>query len=119
MNKTTKFVNHVRSICKKTNTVFYLGSGKSIRNSDSNSVNEGFFQAGFEPGVNKLCVATGYPREKWLSTLVHEYCHLRQWLDDDPCWDTEIDGWGDAYNLIDIWLDHNSEYPKPLINKVV
>lgn len=37
----------------------------------------------------ELAVAMDKPQEQWLGVLVHESCHMDQWIEQAPCW-TEV-----------------------------
>ena len=54
----------------------------------------GYFDADAKPPV--LAVATNRPVDRWLGTLLHEYCHLTQWAENAPVWHAdENNDWGD------------------------
>lgn len=51
-----------------------------------------------------LSVACDYPKEEWLTTLVHESCHMDQWLSDSPYWiNAKVLGI-EAISLIELWV---------------
>lgn len=43
----------------------------------------GYFDAEGQP---ILAVAMGAPEDKWLGTLLHEYSHVTQWVENAPVW---------------------------------
>lgn len=48
---------------------------------------DGFASGGyFDSDARVLAVATDRPTEVWLGVLLHEYCHLTQWVEDQPSW---------------------------------
>lgn len=48
---------------------------------------DGFQSGGYFDGDKKiLAVATDRDEESWLGVLLHEYCHLTQWIEDAPVW---------------------------------
>lgn len=51
-----------------------------------------------------LAVAMGKPIEQWLPILVHEYCHMRQWIEQSPYWTGNKLGKFEATDIIDMWL---------------
>ncbi len=52
----------------------------------------GYFISGRRP---KLCVAMKKPVSDWLHVLVHESCHMDQWLEGSPLWrDLMVAPWG-------------------------
>lgn len=42
--------------------------------------------------TRRLAVSTGCSEEGWLGLLLHEYCHLTQWVEDTPLWRAYDDG---------------------------
>ena len=57
----------------------------------------------FDEKKKMLIVACGRPEEEWFSTLAHEFCHLRQWVDNDPTFLAIEES--DAYFNLDKWLE--------------
>lgn len=48
---------------------------------------DGHPSGGYFDGETKvLAVACGRTEDSWLGTLLHEYCHLTQWVDNQPDW---------------------------------
>jgi hypothetical protein len=63
--------------------------GVSVLLSPDEAVDSGGFPSGgYFDGIGKtLAVATGgRSEESWLGTLLHEYCHLTQWVEQSPDW---------------------------------
>jgi hypothetical protein len=84
-----KFLKFVKSECKKYGVKLLLKHRERIK------VGEKMWGSGyFDESGPTLAVACGRP--DWLSILVHEYCHLTQWVDQikewkkantyDSCW---------------------------------
>lgn len=49
--------------------------------------NEGFEVGGYFCDVDReLAVATQRDEQAWLGILLHEYCHLTQWVENGPAW---------------------------------
>jgi len=49
--------------------------------------NDGIESGGWFCGdTRRLAVATGGSEEGWLGILMHEYCHVTQWVEDTPLW---------------------------------
>ena len=63
---------------------------------DGNKV-QGFFTE--EEPFPRMVVGTGAEEQLWLGCLLHEYCHLTQWVEQTPLW--LADGKSDN---IDEWL---------------
>lgn len=54
----------------------------------------------FDGDAKVLAVATGRDTQVWLGTLLHEYCHVTQWVESQPLWRAYDEGmWR--------WLDGN------------
>lgn len=62
----------------------------------------GYFQSKCGKDPNLLVTATKMPIERWLSTLVHESCHMDQWSEKIKLW-KEHDKLND--NIVDEWLE--------------
>lgn len=56
---------------------------------------EGFEAGGyFDEDAKVIAIATGRQEDTWLGTLIHEYCHLTQWVEQQPLWFAyRDDGW--------------------------
>lgn len=86
------FLRHVKEVCKENDVRFYQGRGKFIKLSDSIKC------AGYFDHTNKvLAYASKHPFA--LGILVHESCHLDQWLE-NPKFFKEFD----KCVVIDEWL---------------
>lgn len=91
MGNIQKFVKHVRSECKKHGIKFLLKRSKYV------IVSKSIRCSGWFDSEAKELVVAGQ-NTNWLATLVHEYAHLTQWLDQCKEWkDSEtienIDDW--------------------------
>lgn len=88
-----KFFSHVRQECKKNNVEFELSEHPFLVLSDQ--IKCGGY---FDSDIPKLACAVGNKSFKEL--LIHEYCHMTQWLEKFPLWDESIE----SINLIDEWI---------------
>lgn len=83
--------------------------------------NDGIVQTTGWFDESTLAVAIKKPLNKWLSVFVHESCHKDQYLQEDPTWNTKINGF-DACTILDHWLAHVCELDRKqfieVINKV-
>lgn len=96
--KNLSFIAHVKKICKERKIKFLLSKHSVVNAKESPT--SGFFDA----GSRYLTVAKGKnPRQHWLSTLVHEYSHVEQEIDNDPTFFTEIKDSSAEY-LLDMFL---------------
>lgn len=74
----------IKKECKENGIKFFHGRGPTVRHIDGLRVN-GFFEDGttMKDGISKLAVASN-PNS--LEVLVHEYCHMQQYLEQTPEW---------------------------------
>lgn len=79
----------IKAECKKYNVEFYYGRGKTVLFNDSVKSN-GYFTDGNdgEGHQPRLAIANG-PNK--LDVLIHEYCHMQQYLEQSPEWVALID----------------------------
>lgn len=56
-----------------------------------------------------LAVACGQPIDKWLPLLVHESCHMDQFLEKSPCWIDATINEVETVSLIDLWINRQIE----------
>lgn len=94
MDNVQEFIKHVRTECKVHRIKFRLKPTKSVRTPDKIKC------VGYcEPDdLKELIVAR--KDKNWLMTLVHEYGHLTQWID-------QCKEWTDTYDIsnVDAWLN--------------
>ncbi len=93
-----KFISDLINLCVKEGVDFKLTNKKHILLSGIPC--SGYFEGDVEFG--KLFVATGKPQKKWLPILVHESCHLDQWLENKEKFISS-----DGIEVIDSWLNGN------------
>lgn len=67
----------------------------------------------FDDNKMELGCAIGKPVNEWLQILVHEYCHVEQWIEQCPDWKKLKNK--DADILIDSWLSGKSFQHKKVI----
>jgi len=75
----------IKVTAKANGIDLYFGKGKSIRIENKGKVGGYFCEEG------ALAVATGIPQYKWLEILIHESCHMDQWLENSRYWNDELD----------------------------
>lgn len=66
-----------------------------------------------------LVVATGCSEEKWLGVLVHELCHLHQWVEDCPAWKNCSFRGDNSNNLMDAWLLRKVDLEPNMLKRVI
>ena len=104
--KIQKFVEHVKSVAKKHGISVILTSGKYIRLSH-NIKCSGYFDG------DKLVVACGKPEKEWLAILVHESCHMDQWIRKVNVWKKSAE-----LDVTDEWLGGDN-FRKKTINESI
>lgn len=72
----------------------------------------------FDENPRTFAVAVGGSYKKWLSTFVHESCHLDQWLEQSPIWTQRV-GRYKPLNLFDKWLAGKIELDRNLKNHMI
>lgn len=95
MNNKEKFIDHVKSECKKYGIKCSLRPVKYLKLS-GNIKCSGYF----DEENRVLACATN--KKDWLSILVHEYGHMTQWIDNCKTWKKMEDT--SATYKVDKWL---------------
>ena len=78
-----EFVEFVKKECK------YYVVKCNLNNTKQCNFGKGRCSGFFEQSIPELRVAM--QNDVWLSILVHEYCHVRQWIEKDPIWIKNIE----------------------------
>jgi len=90
------FLEFVKNECKEYNVTLRLSKTKRVR---SGGYVSGYFSE------SDLVIAVAMKSDEWLSTLVHEFCHMRQWKEDSEFWiNSEIDDGTDAWDIMESHL---------------
>ena len=82
MDSTQIFIDHVKAECKKHKVKIKEYKRHYVKLTDGVKCG-GYFDDSSKPPI--LAFAKGRP--DYLELLVHEYCHMTQWLDKLPLWD--------------------------------
>ena len=60
--------------------------------------------------IPKLAVACGKDESIWKPILIHEYCHMKQWIENDLAWtNNKISDSIEAVDLLDLWINNQIE----------
>lgn len=103
------FINIELMKCRKNNIVPYIPKRKGL-------LHNGMTCAGyFDEEGQTLAVSYHGHIHKWLSTFVHETCHMDQWLESSTLWKANVDG-ADPIEILDEWLLGNQN-PDPGVLK--
>ena len=96
-----KFIQAVNQNCYKNNTKLCLVNKKLLYIQDERVNVAGYFQE--QPPILKVAIKNS--TEEWLPILVHEYCHLLQYVNDTTAWHTCCNTrYGDAVSIVVEWL---------------
>jgi hypothetical protein len=89
----------VKIECEKNEVTAILSEESHV------SVGDNLCNGYFDHSEPTLAVGTGKPEVLWMPTLIHEYQHMRQWIENDPSWEALfITDKVEANTLIDLWL---------------
>ena len=95
------FIAHVKSECEKHGVEYRRFNAPFVELTESIKCS-GFFSDGTDESFDHPILCFADERTDWLEILVHEYCHMTQWLDGD-----HFDLWGkavDAIDFVDKWI---------------
>lgn len=111
----SKFVAHVKRMCETHNVTLI-------------TQNEPFYEdeelcGGYFSFDKKELAVSCIQDDYWfINLMVHEYSHMEQWLDDDPCIHTMMRGGIDAGTLIGKWIkgvNYKNESIKKAIKLII
>lgn len=100
----------IKNECKKNGVRFYHGRGKTVIFPTENIRSNGFFSEEWGDIPPTLAIASN---EHALATMVHEYCHMLQYLEAHPVW-TALEGRGQMWS----WLN-GEDFPDEVIDESV
>lgn len=91
---TKEFIKHVKLECKKHNVKCILKNTKTVKLTDDNDRCSGYFDE------ENLVVAMKRPDA--IQILVHEYCHLTQWVEQCDLWVASVKN--ESHDKLYRWL---------------
>jgi hypothetical protein len=96
------FVAHVKSECEKHGVEYRRFNAPFVELTESIKCS-GFFSDGTDESFDHPILCFADERTDWLEILVHEYCHMTQWLDkeDFDLWEKATD----ALDFVDKWIE--------------
>lgn len=96
------FIRDLEKKCQENNVKLELHKGNEVKY-DANLVCTGYFDVD-SPGEENaiLACALGDYSSIYVSTLVHESCHMDQWLEGAKIWENHT-----SCGVIDLWMDGN------------
>jgi hypothetical protein len=67
----------------------------------------------------ELAIATKKPFSQWLPVLIHESCHMDQYLERSPIWNvTRMHKGNDAFSILDSWVNGKEYAPSTIIRAI-
>ena len=100
------FLDQVKKQCDNYNVILHLENSQGIEFKNTGIMCNGYFVDSPHP---KLGVATNKDIKDWFLVLLHEYCHMEQWLEKSPYWTNNKMEKGEASDLIDSWMNNEIE----------
>lgn len=101
----TGYIDNLFAKAKEHNVSVLLSKERSVKTNSGSECN-GYFDG----DLAKLSVACGgQPFENWFPTLVHESCHMDQWIEKCPAWTNGYIGGMDTSLILDLWVNHHIE----------
>lgn len=106
----SKLIADVSKLCIENGVTFRMHNGSKVY-LGNRMYSSGFFSS--DPSSLELAVSTGVKDESWLMVLVHESCHLDQWMEDRSVFDGM-----DKTASLDEWLN-GKRFRKSSIDKAI
>jgi len=101
-----EFIEYIKAECKKHNVTLLVGKGKKLNYKDAKIRVAGWFSD------NPATLAYAKLDPDCISTIVHEYCHMLQWLDKWPLWTESLNR--DDDHIFDTWLNGKDYNPRTI-----
>jgi hypothetical protein len=112
MNNVKKFKDDLRALCKKHKIKLKLIHTPTIDYVENKKIQVSGY---FDSGTNTLAVATDKDKKEWLEILIHESCHLDQYLEGADSWEKQDICNVDVNAILDLWMGKHVEMePKQL-----
>jgi len=109
------FLCDLKEKAHEHNVTVILSDDRVVLLKNGTECNGYFNVVGTEPPT--LAIACGQPQENWLQTLVHESCHMDQWIENTKEWqDCIVVDNIEALDLVELWIDKKIELNKKQLN---
>lgn len=111
-----RFIAHVKSVALQHGVKIKIKNSRNVREPAGNTLCCGYF---LDSEKEKLIViAKGKrPVQEWLGFLVHEYCHMMQWIEKCPAYtNTFLKNGEDATYKLSLLENGEADYNKRLRN---
>ena len=102
------FIEFVKKTCLQNDIIFNLVDEQRVKHRNDIDCNGFFYQ--FPTPI--LTVAFKKPEHEWIPILVHEFCHLCQYLEQSTVWTNQIINGQYALDLLMQWCDNNNKEHK-------
>lgn len=98
-----RFLRHVRHTCVKYGVLFRIGNGKTVIIKPF-----GFRALGYFDEYERILVcAKGSSEESFLSVVVHEFCHVLQWIEKEKKYTScNHQKYGSVQNAVCMWINN-------------
>ena len=108
------FIAHVKAVAKEHGVVVKIKNSNNVREPAGNTLCCGYFLD--SDNEKTIVVARGdRPLHEWLGFLVHEYCHMMQWIERSPAYtNTFLKGGEDATYKLSLLENGEANYNKRL-----
>lgn len=100
----------IQKECRENGVRFYHGRGTTVMFHSDKVRSNGYFSEEWDGSPPTLAIATNV---NTLDTMIHEYCHMKQFLESHPTW-TALASRGQMWN----WLA-GIDYPDDVITESV
>ena len=113
ISKIKKFINDLKYYTSENNIKLNLSPESGVQFSEGGIMCNGYFEGDDNNPV--LACALGKDISQWLIILLHESCHMDQWVEKVPAWTENESGMMN----IDEWLNGNDNVDMSLIDKEI
>lgn len=97
-DKFSEVKKFIKQECKENNVRFFHGRGKTVSFQGESVRSNGYFNEPLKKGDKAVLAISTNPNS--LDVLIHEYCHMQQYLEGHPYWKA-LNGKGHMWQ----WLD--------------
>jgi hypothetical protein len=111
-----KFKQDLMKDCKRHGVKLRLVNKRTIPYSENKKMQISGY---FDSFNMELAVATGKEMIEWIEILIHESCHLDQYLEDSVVWTSNDYNDVDASTLIDLWLAGFIELRPKMLDRMI
>jgi hypothetical protein len=114
IDKIKVFIEELKVYTKEHNVKLNLSPENGVQFEEGGIMCNGYFD-GNSSGSGTLACALGKDVSQWLIILLHESCHMDQWIEQVPAWTENESGMGN----ISEWIEGNDDVDMSLIDKEI